>query len=403
MISVYNIFDCSNNIDYMKLFNAFILLSVLGLSGLMAQNTYEGVSPDSTYARRVISELSSSRYFGRAYNNKGDSLAAEYLRSEMRAIGLLPLGNDYFQHYTINGVYSIEGKGGLVLNGKMLAPFHDFRLVPYRHAHGVNPDKDDRKQMVDGVWVLGNETLHTYSPFRTDTPLTYPFCIEVLKDKMPRKIRKMQFGYDAVYHAEYSTQNVCGYIPGKVDSIVVYTAHYDHCGMMGDSLFFPGAHDNASGVAAVLDIARMAIADKPYYTMVFMLFSGEEVGLCGSKYAASNPLFDLSKVRMLCNIDLFCGGSEGLSIVNALDSSTAPLVNRIKSLNDVMNIAPKIVMRKNAPNSDHYWFSTHCPAIFVFTMGGPYGGYHVPEDVCESCGLENYENYLTLLYSLSLK
>lgn len=386
-----------------KKWNAFVLLSILGLSGLMAQHTFEGVSPDSTYARKVIAELSSSRYYGRGYNEKGDSLAAEYLRSEMRELGLLPLGDEYFQHYTINGVYSIEGKGGLSLNRKKLVPFRDFRLVSYRHAYGGKSDAEIRKQLVGDIWVLGKENLDTYSPFRTETYLSYPFCVEVLSDKMPRKIRKMKLDYEAVYHFAYSTQNVCGYIPGQVDTMVVYTAHYDHCGMMGDSLYFPGAHDNASGVAAVLDIARMAMAEKPYYTMVFMMFSGEEVGLCGSTYAANNPLVDLSKVKILCNIDLFCGGSEGLSIVNALDSATASSVNRIQTLNDAMDIAPKIVMRKNAANSDHFPFSKYCPAIFVFTMGGPYGGYHVPEDRCESCGLENYENYLTLLYTLSVK
>lgn len=386
----------------MKIFISFLMFA-LGLHGLKAQNAYEGVSPDSVYARKVISELSSPRFYGRGYNNKGDSLAAEYLRSEMRKIGLLPLGDDYFQHYTIRGVYSVEGEGGLSLNGKKMDPFRDFRLVNKNIAHGVITNKENRMQYVDNVWFFGSEKLHTYSPFSSDTLLSHPFCIEVLLDKMPRKIRSINLDYKMVYHSVYSTQNVCGYIPGQVDSIVVYTAHYDHCGMMGDNLIFPGAHDNASGVAAVLDIARMAIADKPYYTMVFMLFSGEEVGLRGSKYAAQNPLIDFSKVRILCNIDLFCGGSEGMSIVNALDSSTAPMVNRIKSLNDVMDIAPKIVMRKNAPNSDHFPFVKYCPAIFVFTLGGPYGGYHVPEDICDLCGLENYENYLTLLYSLSLR
>lgn len=381
-----------------------MLVAALFSHILVAQEDAVNSAPDSVYARKVIKELSSERYYGRAYNRRGDSLAAEYLRSEMRSIGLTPMGDDYFQHYVINGVYGIEGDGTLKLNGRLLEPFKDYRLVSAARYEKKNPaTKQNRKQMVDSVWIFGKEQLDTYSPFSSSTPLSHPYCIEVLSSKMPRKVRDMQLDYRAVYYKDYPTQNVCGYIPGQVDTMVIYTAHYDHCGMMGDNLLFPGAHDNASGVAAVLDIARMAMVDKPYYTMVFMLFSGEEVGLCGSEFAAKNPLVDLSKVKMLCNIDLFCGGEDGLMIVNATDSSTAPLVKRLTTLNDAMKIAPKIVLRKNAPNSDHYWFSMHCPSIFIFTMGGPYGGYHVPEDVCEACGLENYENYLTLIYSLSLK
>ena len=146
----------------------------------------------------------------------------------------------------------------------------------------------------------------------------------------------------------------------------------------------------------------MAVREKPHYTHVFCFFSGEEAGLKGSKYAAEHPVFDLGKVRLLINIDMFCGGDEGLMIFNADAPETRPFVDRLETLNEVLQIAPEIRRRANRPNSDHWYFSKQVPAVFILTMGQRYGGYHDPQDTCERCGLENYINYVTLISSLAL-
>jgi Zn-dependent M28 family amino/carboxypeptidase len=183
--------------------------------------------------------------------------------------------------------------------------------------------------------------------------------------------------------------------------MIVFTAHYDHCGTMGDGVIFPGAHDNASGTAAVLDIARIATQKQPYYTIVFMLFSGEELGLRGSKYAAENPLIDFSKVKLLCNIDMFCGGDEGLMVFNANSEQTKPYFEQLKSLNEESHAALELRPRDNSANSDHYWFSNYCPSIFILTMGQPYGGYHDPYDTCEACGLSHYDAFMSMILQLA--
>ncbi|MCR4827921.1 MAG: M28 family peptidase [Bacteroidales bacterium] len=184
--------------------------------------------------------------------------------------------------------------------------------------------------------------------------------------------------------------------------MIVYTAHYDHLGTMGDDVIFYGAHDNASGVAAVLDLARVAVKEHPHYTHVFCFFSGEEAGLKGSEYAVKHPLFDFDKVRLLVNIDLFCGGDEGLMVFNADDPRVSEHMERLDLLNKALEVAPEIRHRKNSPNSDHYYFSQVVPAIYVLSMGQRYGGYHDPADNCSGCSLEHYLNYLTLISSLAL-
>lgn len=197
----------------------------------------------------------------------------------------------------------------------------------------------------------------------------------------------------------YRSQNVCGYLPGSSDTMIVFTAHYEHLGMSGDTIFF-GAHDNASGTAAVMDLARIYSQQPHHYTYVFLLFGGEESGLVGSSFFADVPLVSLQKVKLLVNIDLFCGGDDGLMVVNANDDRTRQYVDILDDVNAKHGYAAKIGRRNNAPNSDHYHFTSLCPAIFIYTLGGPYGGYHSPDDKCESCGLGHYHDFLLLIRSM---
>lgn len=296
------------------------ILLIFGCSQFSIFNS--ATAQDSAYARRVIRDLSSPEMFGRGMQNRGDSIAAEYLRQELRFLGVKPLP----------GV-SIGTRG-----------------------IGV---KDEYFQY-----------------FRFPNTTTRPPIVK----------------------AGYRSQNVCGYIPGETDSMIVFTAHYEHLGMHGDTIFY-GAHDNASGTAAVLDIARMCNQQRGRYTYVFLFFGGEESGLVGSHFFADNPLVKLNKVKLLINIDLFCGGDEGLMVVNANARETKPYVDLLEQLNEERHYAAKIGRRDNARNSDHYYLSQECPAIFIYTLGGPFGGYHSPTDTCDGCGLGNYMNFMTLLKS----
>ena len=353
---------------------------------------------DEAYARRIIRNLSSSEMYGRGASYKGDSIAAAYLAAEFRKIGVKPLAPGYLQHYSY-ACYSHEGPVSLSISGVEMKPYEQFRIYP-ASRHAV-PKKLDaarwKKKMKDGTWIFSVEKLDTYGPIVGMAQEGSPVCVEVLDSLLPRHPRKVQLTVPLNYHAAYQSQNVVGYVQGEVDSMMVFTAHYDHCGTMGDGVYCPGAHDNASGVAAVMDIARRSVLSQPHYTMVFMFFSGEESGLKGSKYAAEHPLIDYSKVRLLCNIDMFCGGDEGLMVFNAKSADTKGYYERLKALNDQRKVAPEVRPRDNAPNSDHYWFSSRCPSIFILTMGGPFGGYHDPADTCDACSLRHYRDYLKLL------
>lgn len=375
----------------MRRFVSFFCLFLLVSVSLSAQ--------DSSYARRIIAGLTDSSMWGRGYSYGGDARAAEFIRAEFRNLGVEPLGDDYFQYYPLD-VYGFEGNCELYINGEALVPYEQFRVVPAYSAKRRMEASWSRT--VDGVAIVGVEKLSTMVPV-TGGKTTTPVSIEVLQSALPKKVKKVKFQLPIQHYPQYRTQNVCGMVRGETDTMLVFTAHYDHCGTMGDNVLFPGAHDNASGVAAVLDMARMATLQKPHYTMVFMLFSGEETGLCGSLYAATHPLVDFSKVRLLTNIDMFCGGDEGFMVVNANDSLTSPFVKVMEEESAQMEHPVVVKRRNNAANSDHYWFSQLCPAIFIYTLGGPYGGYHDPADTCEGCGLRNYQDILSVIRQVLMR
>ena len=419
------------------------------------------IAQDTAYARRIIADLSHPAFHGRGTSYRGDSLAAEYLRAELRRLGVQPLADNYWQDYCFSAT-SMEGACAMEVNGQLLQPFADYRVQAFSANIGtLTPRvvelpvttlidtallriflKHERKGLAEsfvyidaskldtydesvrkccnaelyalrkrnplgskGI-IVGKNKLDTYSLGYTDKEHDYVY-VEVLSSKMPKRVRSMRMTVHTQFYPEYHTQNVCGIIPGESDSMVVFTAHYDHCGMMGDSVYFPGAHDNASGCAAVLDLARQtmeesAAGNKPRYTIVVLFFSGEEVGLKGSRYATEHPVVDLAKIRLCVNIDMFCGGDDGLMVFNANADNTKALVDRMEMLNKKLELVKEIRRRDNSPNSDHYYFTPICPAIFVLSMGQPFGGYHDPYDTCERCGLEHYQHMLLLISTVAL-
>lgn len=410
---------------------------------------------DTNYMRQTLRTLTSERMKGRGYSFHGDSIAAEFIRSELIRLNVKPLADNYFQHYTFS-VHSMEGPVSMKVEGKRLEAYKEYRIpswsksswgdypivpVPcetlldatklkkflnkysgrlddafvYIDKSAFSSKSDEVKKKFDetvngmsrrnpfnskGI-IVGVEELSTYSPAGSDIEHSYAY-IEVLASSMPKKAETLNCNFFTQFHPRYNTQNIYGIVPGEVDSMIVYSAHYDHLGTMGDSIVFYGAHDNGSGVATLLDIARETVRSKPYYTTVFCFFSGEEAGLKGSKYAVEHPVFDFSKVKLMINIDMFCGGNEGLMIFNANDPKTTHYVERLENLNNALQIAPEIRRRENRPNSDHWFFSQKVPAIFILSMGQRYGGYHDPKDTCARCGLENYLNYVTLISALGL-
>ena len=164
---------------------------------------------------------------------------------------------------------------------------------------------------------------------------------------------------------------------------------------MGDAVYFPGANDNGSGMALLLNFAAHYANHPPKKTIVFMAFGAEESGILGSAYFIKNPLFTINAINFLINIDVIGTGNDGLMVVNGVELASA--FEQLNKINNQKNLVKEIKKRKNAPNSDHYWFvEKNVPAFFIYGLGGR-KAYHDIDDVAETLPMPHFEKIFLLL------
>ncbi|MFT7592241.1 MAG: aminopeptidase YwaD, partial [bacterium] len=235
--------------------------------------------------------------------------------------------------------------------------------------------------------ILQTEKKLTWSVSRTQSDKVKILCLPgVLKDK-----EIISVNIEARFINGYEAKNVIGYIPGteQPDSFIFITGHYDHLGMMGQNCIMPGANDNASGIAMILDFAQYYAKNQPRYSVVFIGFAAEEAGLVGS-YFFVNELTDYvtpANIRFVINMDLMGSGQDGVMAVNgAIRPNEYTLLEEINIKNQYL---PQTKKRGKAANSDHYFFTENGIPAFFFYLMGPYNHYHDVEDTPENLRLES--------------
>lgn len=194
----------------------------------------------------------------------------------------------------------------------------------------------------------------------------HPRATEKLKP-LPRRV---QIQIHADYQPHLTVYNALGFLPGSVyDTLILVTAHLDHLGMMGNKALYGGANDNASGTAMMMALAKaFSLRPKPRYSMLFVGFGAEEMGLVGSFVFTEAFKSLLPRIRFVLNLDLMGGADKGITFVNG--QSFPELIALADSLNRSGAGLAGIQSRPNAANSDHYPFTlAHVPAVFVFANG----------------------------------
>ena len=190
------------------------------------------------------------------------------------------------------------------------------------------------------------------------------------------------------------TANVVGLLRGSGrhgEEHVIVGAHYDHLGYGGSSslasekAIHNGADDNASGTAALLEIAqRFATGPRPARTLLFIAFSGEELGLLGSQHYVKNPLLPIEKCCAMLNLDMVGRSRDGYCAVGAVASSPV-----FRGLAEQANAALGLELRlelaeggMSRGSSDHQSFlDASVPSLFFFS--GLHEDYHKPSDDVE--------------------
>ena len=391
----------------------------------------------------MVKELCSEKYHGRGYVKEGHKKAASFIASEFKNYGVqsFPDHEDYMQEFempinafpdTINlsindkelqvGIDFIVDPISGSANGQFTPVFIDSpkELFAFEYAkkeerlnkvivirdpesksidtNGLyNELKHKSSQLAPVIW-LTNKKL-TWSVGRIEAK--YPI-IEVVDSNVHQRIANIEMHINNRFDEHLVSQNVVGFIPGKNSKkTIAVTAHYDHLGRMGDAAYFPGANDNASGTAMMLYLAQHYSKEKPDYNMLFIAFSGEEVGLLGSRHFVINPLVPLDEIKFLINLDILGTGEDGITVVNG-----AVFTKELKKLTKINNkegYLKKIKMRGKAANSDHYYFTqAGVPAFFIYTMGGV-SYYHDVLDKADTLPLNEFDDLANLLIKFICK
>ena len=195
------------------------------------------------------------------------------------------------------------------------------------------------------------------------------------------------------------TCNVVGFIEGNDEVLkneyIVLGAHYDHLGLGGPSsksnkknVIHYGADDNASGTAALLEIAEKIVSKKSKLkrSIVFIAFGAEEHGLLGSQYFVENPLVPRAQIRLMINMDMV-GRLNTEKHVYMGGAGTFPNgVNFMQTLGESLNLTP-IVHAGSVGGSDHVsFYKKRISVLGIHTGGHPQ--YHTPEDTIDLINLK---------------
>ena len=219
---------------------------------------------------------------------------------------------------------------------------------------------------------------------------------EVRREAIPPSSSRVSFSVKREQDVEVETNNVMGLLPGtgETDSLLIICGHYDHLGATNDTLFFPGANDNASGIALMLALAERLKAEPVRFDVLFVAFSGEEIGLRGSRFFAEHPPIPLDAVRFLINLDMTASGLDGVMALGGVDfPEEFQLLQKVHAQLSL----PELRKRANAPNSDH-WFILEKGVegfyIYPFTGQQP---YHHVDDQPETLQWETFKRMFGLI------
>jgi aminopeptidase YwaD len=361
-------------------------------------------SQDLAFGRNIVDTLTSPSFWGRGYTNDGMKKAAAFIANQFQSYGLQPLkGNDFFQNFSYPA-NTFPGKMEVSVNDKLLVPGKDFIISP--ESKGVkangNLEKADSVQYLnrDNRVIVKLEDKLTWSVEGAVADFT---VIEVDRKALDGAPVNFKADIENKLVRDFKAANVCGMVKGtsKPDSIIFITAHYDHLGGMGKDTYFPGANDNASGIALLLNLAHYYGSHPQPYTIAFICFGGEEAGLIGSKYFTEHPLVPLKNIRFLTNTDLAGTGEEGITVVNATEfPKEFAMMNQV---NDENKYLVKINSRGKAANSDHYFFTEKgVPAFFFYTLGG-IKAYHDVFDKAETLPMNEHEDLFKLMVKFNEK
>ena len=397
-----------------------------------------------------ITYLSDDKLEGRRAGTKGEQLASEYISRQFAAAGLQPKGADggWLQPFDINDGKEVKPTSYFIINGNDLKVNTDYFPLAFSKNASLEAmpsislpesgmpwfvDMDDWlmenkdnphfdleaqiRQKAADMAPKGATALIVYNTSAIDDKLAFNGkdrtaasaipVVYLTKDAAKKYLSDAAASLDMKLKVELGDKtrkgnNVIGYIDNNAATTVIIGAHYDHLGYgedgnsmvrSGTAQIHNGADDNASGTAAIIELAKMLKKSKlAASNYLFIAFSGEELGLFGSKYFTEHPTTDLKKVKYMINLDMVGRLSDSSRVLTIGGIGTSPAWT-----STVTNIRDKYFTIKydssgTGPSDHTSFYRKDIPVLFFFT--GLHSDYHRPSDDAERI---NYTGELMII------
>jgi hypothetical protein len=389
--------------------------------------------------QKHIEILANDSLEGRRTGTPGEQKAIAYISDEFKSIGLLPKGaTGFYQPFEIDEGKQVSSATRLIVGGESLVlnqhfiPFafsadNSIEALPSMaiqelgmpwfidiketlEANAANPHfdiygfvktkvKEVKEKGATALFLYNTSTIGDEIEFITkDRSELAPIPVVYLtKEGVKKYFNDPQATLDInmkidIAPKKRSATNVVGWIDNKAKNTVIVGAHFDHLGYGedGNSLernskqIHNGADDNASGVAAMIELARMLKAsDLKQNNYLFVAFSGEELGLQGSKYFVQHPTVDLSSVNYMINLDMVGRINDANPTITVGGFGTSPSWVKTYSTTGKKGIYKGSLLFRfdssgTGPSDHTSFYLKNIPVLFYFT--GIHSDYHKPSD-----------------------
>ena len=356
------------------------VLLLLSATSLSAQA--KASRADRVNVERILRTLAHDSMEGRGTATPGEERAARFIASEMKKIGLKPMGDDGFFQRVPMAMLAANRPGGVrPPTGCQAGTFKvngDSVATPLWKCVGAAAPAPGAPAPAAGTPPTQVTTYRVPTNPAAAVPRLTMLPSIAVWDTMPAATRR-------------TGHNVVGVIPGSdpklKNEVILVMAHFDHLGVRGPGVngdsIYNGADDDASGTTAVLEIARALKQGKaPKRTVVFATMTGEEMGLLGTRYFIANPPFPLKtmvagfEIEMIGRPDSLAGG-PGKAWLTGYERSTMGDMLKANGIAIVPDPRPS---QNFFRRSDNYAFAEMGIVAHTLSTFNLHTDYHRPSD-----------------------
>lgn len=413
---------------------AILLTSLLSFSQKLKKADKAAIAQLQSH----IAYLADDKLEGRRAGTPGEQLAGDYISKQFAAAGLQPKGDNgsWKQAFEINDGKEVRSSSHFIINGNDLKLNTDYFPLAYSANQSLeaapsaalpesgmpwfvdiddwltenkdNPHFDLQEKIREkakDIQAKGATALVIYNTSAIQDQLAFngkdrtALCgipvVYLSKDAAKKYLSDASASMDVKLKVDLGDKkrtgnNIVGYIDNGAATTIILGAHYDHLGYGEDgnsmlrnnfTQIHNGADDNASGTAALISLAEMIKKSKlTANNYLFIAFSGEELGLFGSKHFTENPTINISSANYMINMDMVGRLNDSSKVLTVGGIGTSPTWTATLSSVPIPSkyFTLKYDSSGTGPSDHTSFYRKDIPVLFFFT--GLHSDYHRPSD-----------------------